>query len=271
MFQDVPTLSKILEGFHKLTPSGFRPLTPEMQATLDDADKPKKGGTGSKKGVKKVTAMKGPYDATKPSPKKRKAPTTSSTVVLKRRKQPARKRKTPTPSASEESDSEIELDEEIVNPKIPVHNEEDTTNQEINQSIHDSVPSPPPSPKTTSIPIIIDPCSPLITLSQPTTVPISITILTNSTTKPITSMILEVTLSVSDTGAKTFVFTTPISSSISPICNDDPDMIFGDDGDDDDLGVLTYSPFQIRTEREDEAQFRKVGLKVFMRNSINSF
>lgn len=41
MFRDIPASSKILEGFRKLTPSGFRPLTPDMQATIDVTDKPK--------------------------------------------------------------------------------------------------------------------------------------------------------------------------------------------------------------------------------------
>lgn len=42
MFRDVPASSKILEGYRKLTHSGFRPLTLEMQATIDEADELKK-------------------------------------------------------------------------------------------------------------------------------------------------------------------------------------------------------------------------------------
>ncbi|CAI9274242.1 unnamed protein product [Lactuca saligna] len=71
----------------------------------------------------------------------------------------------------------------------------------------------------------------------------------------------EVTVTVSDTGAKTSVFTPYVSSSISYIRNDDPNMIFGDDGVDDDLGGFTYSPFQIRTKSEDETTVSKGQLK----------
>ncbi|CAH1445352.1 unnamed protein product [Lactuca virosa] len=213
-----------------------------MQAVIHVADKPKKGGNGSKKGEKKTAAKEGPSGATKPSPKNRKALAASSTSVLKRRKQPARKRKTPTPSTSEGSDSETESDvrieqnqpvrneeeeairneeeepvrneeeehvrneEATTNQEPPVCNEEETTNPEVNQSVNDFVPSPPPSPKTS-------------------------------------------------------VFTSHVSSPISSIRNDDPDRIFRDDGDDDDLGGFTYSPFQIRTESEDEATVSKGQLK----------
>lgn len=113
MFRDVPSSSKILEGFWELTPSGFRPLTLEMQATIDAADKPKKGGKGSKKGEKKTAAKEGPFDAAKPSPKKRKAPAASCTSIPKTRKQPAHKRNTPTPSASEGLNSETVSDIQI--------------------------------------------------------------------------------------------------------------------------------------------------------------
>lgn len=86
MFQDVPASSKILEGFCKLTPLAFRPITPKMQVVIHVADKPKKGGKGSKKGEKKTAAKEGPSGATKPSLKKRKAPAASSASTPKRRK-----------------------------------------------------------------------------------------------------------------------------------------------------------------------------------------
>ncbi|CAI9281543.1 unnamed protein product [Lactuca saligna] len=161
MFRDVPASSKLLEGFRKIIPSGFRPLTPEMQVVLDTADKLKKGGNGLKKEVKKDGSSE------------------------------ARKRKTPTPSASEDSDSETESnvrvetnqpirnEEEILvcyeeaetvhNQEPPIHNEEDTMNREV-------------------------------------------------------------TVNVSDMGATTSLFTTPVSSSISPIRNDDLEIIFVDAG-----------------------------------------
>ncbi|CAI9266094.1 unnamed protein product [Lactuca saligna] len=242
-----------------------------MQAILDTTDKPKKGGKESKKEVKKAEGLSG---ATKPSPKKQKSPTASSMAVPKRRKQPARKRKTSTPSKSKESDSEThsifneeeisvynEEAETVQNQEPPVHNEEDTTNRVVHQSIRELVPSPHPSPKSTSIPITIAPCPPPVISSQPTKVPISTPILTASTTNPITSMIPEVSINVSDTGDTTSVFATPVSSSISPIRNDDLEMIFAEDGDEYDLGGFTYNPFQITTENEDETSISKGQLK----------
>ncbi|CAI9277044.1 unnamed protein product [Lactuca saligna] len=194
---------------------------------------------------------------------------------LKRRKQPARKRKTPTPSASEESNSDTKSDvrvettqpirneeeilvrneevEKVHNQEPPFHNEEDTTNREVLQSVHDSVPSPPPSPKSTSIPITIAPFPPPVISSQPTMVPISTPILTTSTTNPITSTIPNASVNVSDMGATILVLTTPVSSSLSSIRNDDLKMIFAEDSDGDDLGGFTYSQFHIRTDSEDEA------------------
>lgn len=44
MFQAVPPSSKILEGYRKLTPSGPRVLTDEMQAILAEANNLKKWG-----------------------------------------------------------------------------------------------------------------------------------------------------------------------------------------------------------------------------------
>ncbi|CAI9280613.1 unnamed protein product [Lactuca saligna] len=134
-------------------------------------------------------------------------------------------------------------------------------NREVHQSIHDSVPSPPLSPNTTSIPITIAPCPPPVISSNPTTVPISTPMLTTSTTNPITSTIPDVTVNASDTRATTSVLTTPVSSSISLFRTDDPNMIFGHDGDEDDLGGFTYSPFQIWTDNEDEALISKGQLK----------
>lgn len=60
MFRDVPSSRKMLEGYRKLTPSRFHPLTPEMQVIIAEADKPKKGGKGAKKGEKKTTDKEGP-------------------------------------------------------------------------------------------------------------------------------------------------------------------------------------------------------------------
>ncbi|CAI9276625.1 unnamed protein product [Lactuca saligna] len=56
---------------------------------------------------------------------------------------------------------------------------------------------------------------------------------------------------------QTLRLVNPFSPSISHILTDDPDMIFVDDDDNDDLGGFTYSPFKIRTESEDEVVITK--------------
>ncbi|CAH1413791.1 unnamed protein product [Lactuca virosa] len=78
MFRDVPPLSKVVEGYRTLTPSGPRPLTDEFQAILDEADKPMKGGKGSKRTTKKDSTKERTSEAPKPPSQKRKAPTTST-------------------------------------------------------------------------------------------------------------------------------------------------------------------------------------------------
>ncbi|CAH1416310.1 unnamed protein product [Lactuca virosa] len=198
-----------------------------MQATIDAADKPKKGDNGSKKGEKKTAAKEGPSGAAKASPNKRKPPAASSTYVSKRGKQPARKRKTPTPSASEGSDSETESDIRIEENQHVRNQEEEPVRNEEGQHVRNE--------------------EPLVRNEEETTNP----------ENP------EVTVNVSDTGANTSFFTTHVSPPIFPIRKYDPEIIFGDDDDHhhDDLGGFTYSPFQIRTESENEATVTKGFLK----------
>lgn len=66
----MPTTSKILEGYHTLTPSGFHPMGVEFQAILVEADKGKKGGKGSKKATKTYVAKEGHFEASYTKPKK---------------------------------------------------------------------------------------------------------------------------------------------------------------------------------------------------------
>ena len=59
-------------------------------------------------------------------------------------------------------------------------------------------------------------------------------------------------------GASGFTF-GPSTSPISPLFQDDPDTIYGDD--EDDFGGFTYSLFNIRIEIDDEAPVTKGRLK----------
>ncbi|CAI9282553.1 unnamed protein product [Lactuca saligna] len=166
-------------------------------------------------------------------------------------------------------------------PEIPiqkeVHNEEDvtsqpkvlepaTTNPEVTYEIPTSIPFTEElfqdfsvlSPTVTiSTPIIIAPCPPvLLSLSQAQT-----PLFTDSTATTTTSNVETlITVNTSDAGAGALVFSVGHSTPpISPFHQDDPDMIYG--ADDDEFIEFTYSPFNIRTESDDEAPVTRVQLK----------
>ncbi|CAI9269315.1 unnamed protein product [Lactuca saligna] len=166
---------------------------------------------------------------------------------------------TPTPRESEHSESKTQSDIRIEEQET-VHNEEETSNPEVTQTHNDFVPSPPPSPKTTTTPITITPCPPPVTSQPQTSAPLSTPLIFDSIIPPTTSAEPLVLVNASDAGAKTLGFSTHVSPPISPLRQDDPDMIFGDE-EEEDLGGFTYSPFQITTESEDETLVTKGQLK----------
>nr|KAJ0198132.1 hypothetical protein LSAT_V11C700377460 [Lactuca sativa] len=163
-------------------------------------------------------------------------------------------------------ESEILIEEDP-----PIHTEEQEpirtkgqeqvrTKCEVNPSINNFVPFRPPSPKTTtSVPITISPL-PLVSSQTPTMIPVSIPILTDSTLPPKTSTTPECSVKVYDTGANTSGFSTHVTPPISPIHTDDPEMLFGDD-DDEDLEAFSFSPFQIRVANDDDVSTSKVEFK----------
>ena len=74
-----------------------------------------------------------------------------------------------------------------------------------------------------------------------------------------------VTINASDVGVGASGFTVGYSTiPISPLNEDDPDIVY--DGDDKDFRGLTYSPFNIRTESDDEAPVTKGKLKAINEN-----
>nr|KAJ0203038.1 hypothetical protein LSAT_V11C500245520 [Lactuca sativa] len=255
-----------------------------FQAILAEADKAKKGGRGLKKATKKETAKEGPSEAAKPPSKKRKA-AVASTATQKRRKQPARKRNEGENSDSEtESDIRIEEDppvrneedepvhteehesvriEEVeqVHNEPPVHTDASSPNREVTPPLNDSVPSPPSSPKTTtSIPITIVPMPPPVSSQASIIIPFIIPIFTESTISHHTNATPASSVHVSDTGANTSGFSSHVTPPISLIRIDDSEMLFGNH-EDDYLDGFTYSPFQIRTDSEDEVSTVKRELK----------
>ncbi|CAI9280709.1 unnamed protein product [Lactuca saligna] len=82
----------------------------------------------------------------------------------------------------------------------------------------------------------------------------------DSITPPTTSVEPPVSVNAYDAGADTSGFTTSnISPPISPLRQDDPNMIYGDG--ENDMAGFTFCPFTIRTGSDDEALVMKVQLK----------
>ncbi|CAI9302755.1 unnamed protein product [Lactuca saligna] len=111
-----------------------------------------------------------------------------------------------------DSDIHIERDE-------PLQNEDTSTTSQLKNV---SIPSPT---STVSKPISIAPCPPVtLGVSQPPS------IFTDSTTTPTTSIEPPATVNASNVGARASGFTTGhITPPISPLRQNDPDMIYGDD------------------------------------------
>ncbi|CAI9298790.1 unnamed protein product [Lactuca saligna] len=216
-----------------------------MQSIINEAEKPKKGG------------QKGP-----PTPTKK-----------KKIKKEARKPKSPTPSDNEDSQSDsdvhIEGDEPIQNKDTATTSQPDvsqpiSTNPEVTTEIPFSVPIPtyffenvsiPYPTAIVSIPITISPCLP-VTLGISQSPPI----FTDSTTTPITTVEPLVSINAFDAGIGVSGFTTGHSTQpIFLLRQNDLDMIYGDD--EDNFAGFTYSPFNIKTESDDEAHVMRGKLK----------
>nr|KAJ0209922.1 hypothetical protein LSAT_V11C400209070 [Lactuca sativa] len=160
-------------------------------------------------------------------------------------------------NSDSETECEIRIDEdppvcnEDVEPNRTEEQEQVRIEREVTPPTNEYVPYPPPSPETTTyVPITIA-LLPIVSSQPPTTIPVSIPIFTDSTIPPQPSSSPECSVNVSDTGANTSGFSTHVSQPISPIHTDDPEMLFGDD-DDEDLEAFSFSPFQIRVDNDDD-------------------
>ncbi|CAI9284419.1 unnamed protein product [Lactuca saligna] len=250
-----------------------------MKKYLNNVDKPKKGG---KKGDKKKGVSEGPStQVSTPNKQKTQGAATSAPKKQKLRKMTLHPSSSSTSnfeyvligstikesSKSEDSQSEDSLCGNSP-PPSPI--------KEVN--LNDKIPTPPPSHTHTSIAIIIAPSPPPVstqpipTLSQPPlatvisqtvttgplpvssqpqpTIPISTPIFIDSTIVPTISIQPFVSINIYDTEAEPLGFLTHVSPPISSINHDDPDMVFCDD-EDKDIEGFNYSPFQIRTEKDD--------------------
>ncbi|CAI9287626.1 unnamed protein product [Lactuca saligna] len=116
---------------------------------------------------------------------------------------------------------------------------------------------------------MIAPCPPTASSQTKTSIHLSTPLFSDFITPPTTSVEPPVLVNASYAGADTSGFTmSHISPPISSLCQDNPDMIYGD-GEDDMVG-FTFSPFTIRSESDEKAPVMKGQLKAIHEN-LDSF
>lgn len=215
MYRCVSPESNVINEYKKLTPSGPRQLTPEMQSSPDAADKPvKRWKKPDKKGEKDGQSSK------VSTPKKRKSEQASTNAPKKKKhKMKAHRQKSPSPSSTDSeyvpSDPQLE----------PESTEDDATRTESPPRGN----SPPPSPTIDSngnsplhclphpVPITIAPCPPPISSTTATSILIPTSLCTTITTTTTHPTEPNVHVNVSTKGASTFGSDPPITfAPLSP-------------------------------------------------------
>ncbi|XP_023770500.1 flocculation protein FLO11-like [Lactuca sativa] len=254
MYECVSKANKLISEYKKLPDTGPRPLTPEMQQSLDMIDKPAKRG---KKGDTRKKFQEG--TSSKPViPKKRKGSTTDPSAPKNRKlKKMAHKTKAPSSSDSDyfPSDQDVEVEQEP---------EQDKSNDSVREVSPEVIPtntisSPPPSPHHTTIPISIAPCPPPTSAQIPSSIPLPPPLFTEATTTT-TSIVPTPPVNASDVGAQTSVVEIPITSTpLSPINSEESDTILG--GTDMDFYTFHYNPYTVQSDDDDDAPITKRHLK----------
>ncbi|KAL7616230.1 hypothetical protein Lser_V15G04372 [Lactuca serriola] len=185
MYRCVSDAGKIIIEYKKLPALGLRPLNLEMQCSIDEADKSKKGG---KKGDKRKKIQEVP---------------SSKLVTPKNRKD-----QMVEPSAPSSSDNDYfpsDQDDRVEHEKE--HNESEDSNREDSPEVifTKNVPSPPPSPKHTTAPISITPCSPPVSSQPPTSTPLPPPFFTETTTTTTTTTSVGPSVNVNTSDARMFL------------------------------------------------------------------
>ncbi|XP_023737212.1 uncharacterized protein LOC111885160 [Lactuca sativa] len=235
MYKCVYGESKLMNEYKKLAPTRPRQLTPEMQSSLDAADKPEKRG----KKAERKTPSAPKKQKIKKKAHKPKAPSSSDSEYVPSDQQPE-----PESSDNEESQHENSLQGNSP-PPLSAHQGNRT--------------SPPPSPNQ-FVPITIAPFRPPISSSTATSIPIPIplftevTITTTSTTEP------QVHVNVSDVGAPTSGTEIPITSKPqSPPHSHETNIVLG--GAEMEFDSFYYSPYRVQSDDDDDASIRKWHLR----------
>ncbi|CAH1431384.1 unnamed protein product [Lactuca virosa] len=257
MYHCVSGESKLIREYKKLPPTGPRQLTPEMQRSLDAADKPAKRG---KKGDQRKNEKEGPSSKAA-MPKKRKSEQAAPFAYKKRKI----KKKAPKPKAPSSSDSEyVPFDQQ------PERESSNSEHSQDESSLRGDSPPPspadqvnrnsPPSSPTRSVPITIAPCPPPIFSTTVTSKPIPTPLFIKITTTTTTPTEPQVRVNVSDTGAPTSGTETPITSKpLSPPHSNESDTVIG--GEDADFDSFYFSPYRVQSDDDDDAPVTKRHLK----------
>ncbi|CAI9299887.1 unnamed protein product [Lactuca saligna] len=218
MYQCVSGASKIIGEYKKCAVQGPKVITPEMQHTLDEADKtPKKQKT------------KG--DSSNPAP---------SSPKPKHVKKSARKVRIPS-STSSESEYDVAHQRES----------KDDVNRN-DQEVNFSITTPPISPTSTFVPITIAPCLPPISTQPPTSIQLQNPIFTQTmTTTTTTTGEPFFDVNASDVGAKTSGFETFSTAPPTSQPHNESDIPLSVDGLD--FDTIQYSPFSVQGKSDDDA------------------
>lgn len=199
MYRCVSDASKFITEYKKLPASGPRPLTSEMQTSIDEVDKPKKG---CKNKDKRKQIQDGP-SSNLVTPKKRKSSKAEPSAPKKRKiKKIAHKLKSPSSNDSEYVPS---YQDDVVILETKQEHSEYSVHEDLPNLIHtNTIPSPPPSPPHTTVPITIAPSPP----PTPTSTPLPPPIFTETTTAT-TNTEPPLHVNASDVGAQTSGVETP--------------------------------------------------------------
>ena len=217
---------------------GPRPLTSEMQQSLDMADKPAKRG---KKGDTRKEIQEG--TSSKPvTPKKRKGSTADPSAPKKRKlKKMAHKAKAPSSSDSDYAPSDQDVE---VEPESEFDQSDDSVREVSPEVIPTNiVSSPASSPCRTSVPIQNTPCPPPTPTQIPTSTPLPPPLFTEATTTT-TSIVPTPLVNASNAGAQTLGVKTLITSKLVSLINSEESYtVLG--GVDMDFDTFHYIPYAI--------------------------
>ncbi|XP_023761201.1 uncharacterized protein LOC111909654 [Lactuca sativa] len=229
MYMCVSSERKLMNEYRQLPPSGPRKLTPEMQSSLDAADKPtKRGKKPERKEEKEGQSSK--KRKTKKKAHKPKAPSLSDYDCVPSDQQPE----------PDSSDDDVSQHKSSLRgnspPPSPVH--------EGNQT------SPPPSP-TQLVPITIAPCPPPISSSTTTSIPIPTPLFTEVTTTTTTTTEPQVRVNISDIGEPTSESEPPITlKPLSSPPSHESDIVLG--GAEMEFDSIYFSPYRVQSDDDDD-------------------